>query len=211
LPDPVLHQVVKGSGKAADLLADVVIITDALTGEDKELNSKDEAQGELKQVLQDLVPAADDAANYDIFAAISALKTWEDDNIAETDIQRRIDIKLRRLLCVSYSIVQKGANNATTKHLYKYLRESLEAVSTGMVSVFDLKGSSADFNGALLKCLLKSIDTSSSAGNNSLDPEKAWNKLKYAKAWKKLEYIMRWGRDDLVREQLSEVLHEGFP
>ena len=160
-------------------------------------------------MLQGLASAADDAASYDIFAAISTLKKWEDGKDVETDVQRSIDVKLRKLVCVSYSIVPKGADNATTKDLYKYLRESLEAVSTGMVSVFDLKASSADFNGELLKCLLKSIDTSSSAGHKSLDPHKAWDKLKYAKAWDKLKYAMLWGRDDLVHEQLSKVLHGG--
>jgi hypothetical protein len=160
----------------------------------------------LKQVLQGLASAADDADSYDIFAAISTLRKWEDGKDAETDVQRSIDVKLRKLVCVSYSIVPKGADNATTKHLYKYLRESLDAVSTGMVSVFDLKASSADFNGELLKCLLKSIDTPSSAGNKSLDPKKAWDKLKYAKAWDKLKFAMLWGRDDLVHEQLSKVL-----
>jgi hypothetical protein len=39
---------VRGSGGASDLLADVVIITDALSSEDKELNSKDQAQDKRK-------------------------------------------------------------------------------------------------------------------------------------------------------------------
>ena len=203
----------KGSGKAADLLADVVIITDALTSEDKKLTPNDQAQAELEQVLKNLAPAAADAAsNFDIFAAINTLKEWEDSDgqLAETDVQRTIDVKLSKLLCVSYNIVQKGAGNATTKSLYKYLRESLEAVSrgrrksanygasagAGLVSVFDLKALSADFSLELLKCLLKSI---SAAKGHPLDTEMTWYKLKY---------IMLWGRDELVREQLKEVLNE---
>ena len=203
----------KGSGKAADLLADIVIITDALTSEDKKLTPNDQAQAELEQVLKNLAPAAADAAsNFDIFAAINTLKKWEDSDgqLAETDVQRTIDVKLRKLLCVSYNIVQKGADDASTKSLYKHLRESLEAVSrgrrksanygasagAGLVSVFDLKALSADFSLELLKCLLKSI---SAAKGNSLDTEMTWYKLKY---------IMLWGRDELVREQLKEVLNE---
>jgi hypothetical protein len=220
LPDPVLHQVLKGSGKAADLLADIVIITDALTSEDKKFTPNDQTQADLEQVLKILVPAAADAAsNFDIFAAINTLKHWEDSDgqLAETDVQRTIDVKLSKLLYVSYNIVQKGAFNATTKSLYRYLRESLEAVSkgrrksanygasagAGLVSVFDLKASSADFNLELLKCLLKSIDRSSfaiSAAKLDISAYSLW--------WYKLKYTMRMGRDDLVREQLSEVLNE---
>ena len=210
----------KGSGKAADLLADVVIITDALTSEDKKLTPNDQAQAELEQVLKNLAPAAADAAsNFDIFAAINTLKKWEDSDgqLAETDVQRTIDVKLRKLLCVSYNIVQKGAGNATTKSLYRYLRESLEAVSkgrrksanygasagVGLVSVFDLKASSADFNLELLKCLLKSIDRSSS----TISAAKGLPSIS-AIVLDKLKYIMLWGRDELVREQLKEVLNE---
>jgi hypothetical protein len=217
LPDPVLHQVLKGSGKAADLLADIVIITDALTSEDKKLTANDQTQADLEQVLKILVPAAADAAsNFDIFAAINTLKHWEDSygKLAETDVQRTIDVKLSKLLCVSYNIVQKGAD---TKSLYKYLRESLEAVSkgrrksanygasagAGLVSVFDLKASSADFNLELLKCLLKSIDRSSS----TISAAKGLLGFS-AIVLDKLKYIMLWGRDELVREQLQEVLNE---
>jgi hypothetical protein len=220
LPDPVLHQVLKGSGKAADLLADIVIITDALTSEDKKLTPNDQTQADLEQVLKILVPAAADAAsNFDIFAAINTLKHWEDSygKLAETDVQRTIDVKLSKLLCVSYNIVQKGAGNATTKSLYRYLRESLEAVSkgrgksanygasagAGLVSVFDLKASSADFNLELLKCLLKSIDRSSS----TISAAKGLLGFS-AIVLDKLKYIMLWGRDELVREQLQEVLNE---
>ena len=207
----------KGSGKAADLLADIVIITDALTSEDKKLTPNDQAQAELEQVLKNLAPAAADAAsNFDIFAAINTLKKWEDSDgqLAETDVQRTIDVKLSKLLCVSYNIVQKGAD---TKSLYRYLRESLEAVSkgrrksanygasagAGLVSVFDLKASSADFNLELLKCLLKSIDRSSS----TISAAKGLPSIS-AIVLDKLKLIMLWGRDELVREQLQEVLNE---
>ena len=207
----------KGSGKAADLLADIVIITDALTSEDKKLTPNDQTQADLEQVLKILVPAAADAAsNFDIFAAINTLKHWEDSygKLAETDVQRTIDVKLSKLLCVSYNIVQKGAD---TKSLYKYLRESLEAVSkgrrksanygasagAGLVSVFDLKASSADFNLELLKCLLKSIDRSSS----TISAAKGLPSIS-AIVLDKLKLIMLWGRDELVREQLQEVLNE---
>ena len=210
----------KGSGKAADLLADIVIITDALTSEDKKLTPNDQTQADLEQVLKNLAPAAADAAsNFDIFAAINTLKKWEDSDgkLAETDVQRTIDVKLSKLLCVSYNIVQKGAGNATTKSLYKYLRESLEAVSkgrrksanygasagAGLVSVFDLKASSADFNLELLKCLLKSIDRSSS----TISAAKGLPSIS-AIVLDKLKLIMLWGRDELVREQLQEVLNE---
>ena len=210
----------KGSGKAADLLADIVIITDALTSEDKKLTPNDQTQADLEQVLKILVPAAADAAsNFDIFAAINTLKHWEDSygKLAETDVQRTIDVKLSKLLCVSYNIVQKGAGNATTKSLYRYLRESLEAVSkgrrksanygasagVGLVSVFDLKASSADFNLELLKCLLKSIDRSSS----TISAAKGLPSIS-AIVLDKLKFITMWGRDELVREQLQEVLNE---
>ena len=197
----------KGSGKAADLLADIVIITDALTSEDKKLTANDQTQADLEQVLKILVPAAADAAsNFDIFAAINTLKHWEDSygKLAETDVQRTIDVKLSKLLCVSYNIVPQGAFNATTKlqkQLYRHLRESLEAVSTGLVSVFDLKATtaSADFNLELLKCVVKSISADSVDMHNANNAKKTWYTLKY---------IMLWGRDDLIREHLSEVLDE---
>ncbi len=161
-------------------------------------------QQEAKQVLKDLAPAADDAAKYDIFATIKTLKEWEDGKCEETDVQRSSDVKLIKLLCVSYNIVPQGAFNATTKlqkQLYRHLRESLEAVSTGLVSVFDLKATtaSADFNLELLKCVVKSISADSVDMHNANNAKKTWYTLKY---------IMLWGRDDLIREHLSEVLDE---
>jgi len=190
---PCVEQVVKGSGKAADLLADVVILTDVNGKGDSE--PKDQTQFQLNDVLQSLVISSEDAVDrYDIFEAIDTLKNWEHSDI-ETDIQRSTDVKLRSLMTESYSIVMKGAGNGTTKHLYKYLRETLEAVSTGLVFVFDLKEASSDFNGALLKALMSSFERSDFAG-----------KSLHEKAWYKLKYTMLWGRDDLVHEQLEEVL-----
>jgi hypothetical protein len=220
---------VKGSGKAADLLADVFILTDAHSSEDNDednflqdnlLNRKDQAQAILKDVLQILATAASDAPKIDTRAVIQKpldgrsgidlrkmdtraaiqklLKGWEKEGRTQTDIQRSVDVKLRKLFCDSYEIVQKGPSEATTKKLYKYLRESLEAVGEGLVFVFDLRNSSADFNRELLKCALKSIDSSTSAGDSLL-----------GRASYKLKYIMR-ARDDLVRDQLIEVLNEGF-
>ncbi len=200
----------KGSGRAADLLADVVILTDARSSDDIDedsllqdnlLKRMDQAQAALKDVLhQILATPAGYAAKIDTKAVVKKLKEWEEGK-AETDIQRRVDVKLRTLFCESYGIVRKGKSDATPKHLYKYLRESLEAVdqglSQGLVFVFDLKNSSADFNRELLKCALKSIDSSSSA-SDSLGQ----------RAWYKLKFTMR-ARDDLIREQLMEVLNEG--
>ncbi len=195
----------KGSGRAADLLADVVLLTDARSEDidedsllqDNLLKRKDQAQAALKDVLhQILATPAGDAAKIDTKAVVKKLKEWEEGK-PETDIQRRVDLELRKLFCESYGIVQKGKSDATAKHLYKYLRESLEAVGQGLVFVFDLENSSADFNREFLKCALKSIDSSSTAS----DPlgQRAWYKLKYTIKC----------RDDLVREQLIEVLNEG--
>jgi hypothetical protein len=219
---------VKGSGKAADLLADVFILTDAHSSEDNDednflqdnlLNRKDQAQAILKDVLQILATVASDASKIDTRAAIQKpldgrssidlrkmdtraaiqklLKGWEKEGKTQTDIQRSVDVKLRKLFCDSYEIVQKGKSEATAQNLYKYLRESLEAVGEGLVFVFDLRNSSADVNRELLKCALKSIDSSTSAGDS------------LGRACYKLKYTMR-ARDDLVREQLIEVLNEGF-
>ena len=136
MSDRVLHQVVKGSGKAADLLADVAIFAKTNGSEDKELNRKDKPQTALKNLLQSFAPA--DAANFDIVAVITTLKEWEGGKKPETDLQRSIDVKLRMLMCETYHIVVRGAVDATAKHLYQYLRKSLEAVSMGLVFVFDL-------------------------------------------------------------------------
>ena len=144
-----------------------------------------------------LATPAGDAAKIDINAVVKKLKEWEESN-AETDIQRSVDVKLRKLFCESYRIVRKGKSDATAKNLYKCLRESLEAVGEDLVFVFDLKNSSADFNRELLKCALKSIDRSSTSAGDSLGQ----------RAWYKLKYTMR-ARDDLVPEQLIEVLNEG--
>ena len=172
MSDRVLHQVVKGSGKAADLLADVAIS-----------NPKDLPQTALKNVLQMI---NDDAANFDILTVIKTLKKWEGGKDPESDLQRSIDVKLKKLICENYDIVEKGNDlqylqntktkklyekgndlqylqNTKTKKLYKYLRESLEAVNMGLVFVLDLKASSADrldFNKDVLKCVHKSIDMS---------------------------------------------------
>jgi hypothetical protein len=207
MSDRVLHQVVKGSGKAADLLADVAIFAKTNGSEDKELNRKDKPQTALKNLLQSFAPA--DAANFDIWAAINTLKGWEGGKVAETDLQRSVDVKLKKLMCETYKIVVRGQNgelhlylqNTTTKKLYMYLRQSLEAVSTGLVFVFDLIASSADrldFNRELLKCVHKSIDMSNTCAED-LDDSLGL----------KLEYTMKWGRDELVHEQLNEVLNEG--
>jgi hypothetical protein len=169
MSDRTLHQVVKGSGKAADLLADIAIFTEANSSEDKdhkELNPKDQPQTALTNVLQMI---NDDAANFDILTVIKTLKKWEGGRDPETDLQRSIDVKLKKLICETYDIVEKGNDlhqylqNTTTKKFYKYLRESLEAVNMGLVFVLDSKASSADrldFNKDVLKCVHKSIDMS---------------------------------------------------
>ena len=164
MSDRVLHQVVKGSGKAADLLADVaILLADVAIS-----NPKDLPQTALKNVLQMI---NDDAANFDILTVIKTLKKWEGGKDPESDLQRSIDVKLKKLICENYDIVEKGNDdddlqylqNTKTKKLYKYLRESLEAVNMGLVFVFDSKASSADrldFNKDVLKCVHKSIDMS---------------------------------------------------
>jgi hypothetical protein len=139
-----------------------------------------------------LATPAGDAAKIDINAVVKKLKEWEESN-AETDIQRSVDVKLRKLFCESYSIVRKGNGAATAKKNYKTLRESLEAVNTGLVLVYDLENSLADFKLELLKCALKSFDSCS-------DSQKA--------ACYKLKYTLK-ARDDLVPEQMKEVLIEG--
>ena len=64
-----------------------------------------------------------------------------------------MDLKIRRLL-VDYEI----ANQTTAKQdLYKWLKECLEAVATGMVLTFDLEKNADDFNGAVLDCILHSL------------------------------------------------------
>ena len=164
MSDRVLHQVVKGSGKAADLLADVaILLADVAIS-----NPKDLPQTALKNVLQMI---NDDAANFDILTVIKTLKKWEGGKDPESDLQRSIDVKLKKLICENYDIVEKGNDdddlqylqNTKTKKLYKYLRESLEAVNMGLVFVLDSKASSADrldFNKDVLKCVHKSIDMS---------------------------------------------------
>ncbi len=199
----------KGSGGAADLLADVVILRKAYSSEENDednlLQPKDQAQAVLKEVihtlaLEALAPnSAGDAAKDETIAAIDTLKKWESaKGGSESDVQRSVDLKLRKLFCESYGIIPKGKSDATAKNIYKYLRHSLEAVGKGLVLVFDLKNSSADFNREMLKCALKSIDSFSSPGD-SLGQ----------RAWYKLKYTMK-SRDDLVPEQLIEVLNEGF-
>ena len=160
----------------------------------------------MKNLLQSFAPA--DAANFDIWAAINKLIGWEGRKVAETDLQRSVDVKLKKLMCETYQIVAQGngelhqyLQNTTTQKLYEYLRQSLEAVSTGLVFVFDLIASSADrldFNRELLKCVHKSIDMSNTCAED-LDDSLGL----------KLKYTMKWGRDELVHEQLNEVLNEG--
>jgi hypothetical protein len=203
MSDRLLYQVVKGSGMAANLLADIAIFKEAISNEGKGLNPKDKPQSALKSVLEminkdclEKRAPKDDAANFDIVAVITTLKEWEGGKKPETDLQRSIDVKLRMLMCETYHIVVRGAVDATAKHLYQYLRKSLEAVSMGLVFVFDLNVSSdvpQDFNEELLKCVHKSIDMSNSS-SNSLGI--------------KLKYTMKWGRDELVYEHLKEVLNE---
>ncbi len=196
----------RGSGGAADLLADVFILIKSYSSEENDednlLQPKDQAQAVLKKVIHDLALEANltgDAAKDESIAAIDTLKKWESaKGGSESDVQRSVDLKLRKLFCESYGIIPKGKSYSTAKNIYKYLRHSLEAVGKDLVHVFDLKNSSADFNREMLKCALKSIDSFSSPGD-SLGQ----------RAWYKLKYTMK-SRDDLVPEQLIEVLNEGF-
>ena len=155
------------SGKAADLLADIVIVTredykrcqddDSKPGKetsDKPVTKQDKRQTDVLELL-DLLDSGE-TKGYDFYTAIETLNTWVNDKartIVEDDKRRIVDLKIRRLL-VDYEI----AIQTTAKHtLYKWLKECLEAVATGIVFTFDLEKNSDDFNGAVLDCILHSL------------------------------------------------------
>ena len=155
------------SGKAADLLADIVIVTredykrcqddDSKPGKetsDKPVTKQDKRQTDVLEVL-DLLDSGE-TKGFDFYTAIETLNTWVNDKartIVEDDKRRIVDLKIRRLL-VDY----ETANWKTAKqHLYGWLKQCLEAVATGMVFTFDLEKNADDFNGAVLDCILHSL------------------------------------------------------
>ena len=157
------------SGKAADLLADIVIVTredykrcqddDSKPGKetsDKPVTKQDKRQTDVLELL-DLLDSGE-TKGYDFYTAIETLNTWVNDKartIVEDDKRRIVDLKIRRLL-VDYSLLI--ANQKTAKQdLYGLLKQCLEAVATGMVFTFDLEKNADDFNGAVLDCILHSL------------------------------------------------------
>ena len=81
MSDRLLYQVVKCSGMAANLLADIAIFKEAISNEGKGLNPKDKPQSALKSVLEminkdclEKRAPKDGAANFDIVAVITTLK-----------------------------------------------------------------------------------------------------------------------------------------
>ena len=166
------------SGKAADLLADVVVVTredylenyrrrqdvDSNSGmlskeetSDKPVTKQDKNQTDLFELLGLLDSGV--TKGYDFFAAMQTLDAWANDEktrtIVEDDTRRIVDLKLRRMLLDVYQIT---VDLTFSQHkLYGCLRDCLEAVATGMVSVFDLEKNADDFNGAVLDCILRGL------------------------------------------------------
>ena len=199
--------VVRGSGKASDLIADIVIMIQhrkmpecyeqlalwkilenpkVMPDLEKYIREHDE------EVVQKKRGKLFDYSIEYFKGRIDSLEKGKEDDMDE---------QMQKLMYSVYKVA--GLKTDASKpvepirNAYTWLRLALEAAKSCNVSVFDFQKASGegseDFNAALLKCLLR--------GSHALhsDTEKE-------AAWKRIKYTMLWDRDDLIHSELSSCL-----
>jgi len=206
---PVL--LVRGSGKAADMISDAVLLQYAPShpAHVKTRNTLQRGFWKFVSLCEIKAEHYNDDLKYDWAHVVQIVKQQRRLLKEEADLKERfvpnekhtfattLRQHAQNLVASEYEVLRP---NADLDECLKIIVQVLDAAQTGKCWVFDLHSTEPgydDFNGALLKCLLNGV---ARTGEESVEILQ-----------KKLELTMQWSRDDLMDyllERMSNRINE---
>jgi hypothetical protein len=196
---PVL--LVRGSGRAANLLSDAVLAVNGKNDPSAAVRGVTEAAKDFEELLELLSWSLQRAEHQ------SVAKASDDLYQRAQDLWKKYHLGDKPVEDVVKHLKQVG-ECAGLKEIDDYAR-SIERDSNKWCTVFDLDGDDADafaLNGAMLECIIRGL-TSRERASSPWDGEAVSQFLK-PRVERTLKLVVSWNREDKLRQQLQIFLIE---